>query len=347
MIALLTEKVANFDGKYIKLTDAYCEPKAGADPAPADHHRRQGPEAHAARGRPLGPALERHRRRARRSGSRSRTSSSSTARTSAATSDEITCSVNVRIDPDQPLDTAVAAGGGVRRSRRRPGRHEPPAGRSAVGRRAAREGAGATGLTCRPRFGLWTGRSTSRQCCGPWSRSRRAASRRTATSPSTSARAARVRSARSCASTAASVPWWRVIRASGVPADEVGDEQLHNLRSDGVRVAERPASTFARFRWHPDESAVRFPDDPGLRRGGRSGSCRRGLLGWGDGQQTGVPVPLGRGRQGRSAEAPVLDADQQAVVDHRAGRCWCWPGRARARRRRWSRPSSIGCAIAG
>ena len=34
MIALLTEKVANFDGKYIKLTDAYCEPKAVQTPHP-------------------------------------------------------------------------------------------------------------------------------------------------------------------------------------------------------------------------------------------------------------------------------------------------------------------------
>jgi F420-dependent oxidoreductase-like protein len=34
LIALLTEKVANFDGKYVKLTDAYCEPKAVQTPHP-------------------------------------------------------------------------------------------------------------------------------------------------------------------------------------------------------------------------------------------------------------------------------------------------------------------------
>ena len=34
MIALLTEKVANFDGKYVKLTDAYCNPKPVQTPHP-------------------------------------------------------------------------------------------------------------------------------------------------------------------------------------------------------------------------------------------------------------------------------------------------------------------------
>jgi methylated-DNA-protein-cysteine methyltransferase-like protein len=46
------------------------------------------------------------------------------------------------------------------------------------------------------------------------------------------------------------VPWWRVIRASGVPADEVGDEQLHNLRSDGVRVTNGRVN-LREVRWDP------------------------------------------------------------------------------------------------
>jgi alkylated DNA nucleotide flippase Atl1 len=50
-----------------------------------------------------------------------------------------------------------------------------------------------------------------------------------------------------------SVPWWRVIRASGVPADEVGDEQLHRLRSDGVRVTNGRVD-LRQVRWHPDET---------------------------------------------------------------------------------------------
>src|SRR6266536_1308742 len=69
MIALLTEKVANFDGKYVKLTDAYCEPKGVQSPHPPICIGGKGPK-----------------------------------RTLRA----VTCSVNVRIDPDQPLDTAVA-----------------------------------------------------------------------------------------------------------------------------------------------------------------------------------------------------------------------------------------------
>ena len=49
----------------------------------------------------------------------------------------------------------------------------------------------------------------------------------------------------------ASVPWWRVIRASGVPADEVGDEQLELLRADGVRVADGRVN-LRQVRWNPD-----------------------------------------------------------------------------------------------
>src|SRR3954452_21524512 len=50
----------------------------------------------------------------------------------------------------------------------------------------------------------------------------------------------------------AGVPWWRVIRASGVPADEVGDEQLHQLRSDGVRVTNGRVN-LRDFRWDPKD----------------------------------------------------------------------------------------------
>ena len=47
------------------------------------------------------------------------------------------------------------------------------------------------------------------------------------------------------------VPWWRVIRASGVPADEVGDEQLRLLRGDGVRVTDGKVE-LRKVRWHPE-----------------------------------------------------------------------------------------------
>jgi methylated-DNA-protein-cysteine methyltransferase-like protein len=47
------------------------------------------------------------------------------------------------------------------------------------------------------------------------------------------------------------VPWWRVIRASGVPADEVGDEQIQRLRGDGVRVTDGKVN-LRTVRWDPD-----------------------------------------------------------------------------------------------
>lgn len=47
------------------------------------------------------------------------------------------------------------------------------------------------------------------------------------------------------------VPWWRVIRATGVPADEVGDEQLQLLRGDGVRVTNGRVH-LPSVRWHPE-----------------------------------------------------------------------------------------------
>jgi F420-dependent oxidoreductase-like protein len=107
MIALLTEKVANFDGKYVKLTDAYCEPKGVQTPHPpiciggkgpkrtlravarwAQHWNVivQSPEEW----KSLKDVLVKHCEDLGRD------------------VNEITCSVNVRIDPDQPLDTAVA-----------------------------------------------------------------------------------------------------------------------------------------------------------------------------------------------------------------------------------------------
>ncbi|MFC0629069.1 MGMT family protein [Kribbella deserti] len=46
------------------------------------------------------------------------------------------------------------------------------------------------------------------------------------------------------------VPWWRVIRASGVPAEEVGDEQIQRLRGDGVRVTNGKVDLKS-TRWRP------------------------------------------------------------------------------------------------
>jgi alkylated DNA nucleotide flippase Atl1 len=46
------------------------------------------------------------------------------------------------------------------------------------------------------------------------------------------------------------VPWWRVIRASGVPADEVVDDQLQLLRGDGVRVTNGKVD-LRTVRWEP------------------------------------------------------------------------------------------------
>jgi F420-dependent oxidoreductase-like protein len=108
MIALLTEKVANFDGKYVKLTDAYCEPKAVQTPHPPITIGGKGPKrtlravAKWAQHwnvivpspedwKPLKDVLVKHCEDIGRD------------------VNEITCSVNVRIDSDQPLDAAVAS----------------------------------------------------------------------------------------------------------------------------------------------------------------------------------------------------------------------------------------------
>ena len=107
MIALLTEKSANFDGQYIKLTDAYCEPKAVQTPHPPITIGGKGPKrtlravarwaqhwnvivAGPAEWTPLKEILVGHCEDLGRD------------------VNEITCSVNVRIDPDEPLDKAVA-----------------------------------------------------------------------------------------------------------------------------------------------------------------------------------------------------------------------------------------------
>lgn len=108
MIALLTEKVANFDGKYVKLTDAYCEPKAVQTPHPPITIGGKGPKRtlravarwaqhwnvivpSPEEWKPLKDILAGHCADIGRD------------------VNEITCSVNVRIEPDQPLDAAVAA----------------------------------------------------------------------------------------------------------------------------------------------------------------------------------------------------------------------------------------------
>jgi F420-dependent oxidoreductase-like protein len=107
LIALLTEKVANFDGQYVKLTDAYCEPKAVQTPHPPITIGGKGPKrtlravarwaqhwnvivAGPAEWTPLKEILVGHCEDLGRD------------------VNEITCSVNVRIDPDEPLDKAVA-----------------------------------------------------------------------------------------------------------------------------------------------------------------------------------------------------------------------------------------------
>jgi F420-dependent oxidoreductase-like protein len=108
MIALLTEKSANFDGQYVKLTDAYCEPKAIQTPHPPITIGGKGPKRtlravarwaqhwnvivpSPEEWTPLKEVLVNHCQDLGRDPA------------------EITCSVNVRVDPDQPLDQAVAA----------------------------------------------------------------------------------------------------------------------------------------------------------------------------------------------------------------------------------------------
>ncbi|MFD7156047.1 TIGR03560 family F420-dependent LLM class oxidoreductase [Kribbella sp. NPDC059898] len=107
MIALLTEKVANFDGKYVKLTDAYCNPKPVQTPHPPITIGGRGPK------RTLG-AVARWAQQwnAIVQGAEDWKSLKDVLvqRCAEVGRDvgEITCSVNVRIDPDSPLDKAVS-----------------------------------------------------------------------------------------------------------------------------------------------------------------------------------------------------------------------------------------------
>jgi alkanesulfonate monooxygenase SsuD/methylene tetrahydromethanopterin reductase-like flavin-dependent oxidoreductase (luciferase family) len=107
IIGLLSDPVTNFDGKYVKLTDALCEPKPLQRPHPPITIGGKGPKrtlraaaqwaqqwnvivSDVDEWRPLKDILVGHCEDLGRDPS------------------EITCSVNVRIDPDQPLDNAVA-----------------------------------------------------------------------------------------------------------------------------------------------------------------------------------------------------------------------------------------------
>ncbi|MGW7684488.1 TIGR03560 family F420-dependent LLM class oxidoreductase [Kribbella sp. NPDC054772] len=107
IIALLTEKVANFDGTYVKLTDAYCNPKPVQTPHPPITIGGKGPKRtlravakwaqqwnvivpNPQEWTPLKEVLVQRCEEVGRD------------------VNEITCSVNVRIDPDRPLDKAVA-----------------------------------------------------------------------------------------------------------------------------------------------------------------------------------------------------------------------------------------------
>jgi F420-dependent oxidoreductase-like protein len=107
IIGLLSDPVTNFDGKYVKLTDALCEPKPLQRPHPPITIGGKGPKrtlraaaqwaqqwnvivSDVDEWRPLKNILVGHCEDLGRDPS------------------EITCSVNVRINPDQPLDYAVA-----------------------------------------------------------------------------------------------------------------------------------------------------------------------------------------------------------------------------------------------
>ncbi|MFC4948045.1 TIGR03560 family F420-dependent LLM class oxidoreductase [Pseudonocardia sp. GCM10023141] len=106
MVALLTEPVATFDGRYVQLVDAYCEPKAVQRPHPPITIGGKGPKrtlravarwaqqwnvivASPQEWLPLKEVLDGHCAELGRDPG------------------EITCSVNVRISPDEPLEQAV------------------------------------------------------------------------------------------------------------------------------------------------------------------------------------------------------------------------------------------------
>ena len=107
MIALLTEKVANFDGKYIKLTDAYCEPKAVQTPHPPITIGGKGPKRTL---RAVAKWAQQWNVIVQSPEEWKALKDVLVERCEEVGRDvnEITCSVNVRIDPDEPLDTAVA-----------------------------------------------------------------------------------------------------------------------------------------------------------------------------------------------------------------------------------------------
>ncbi|MGY4771995.1 TIGR03560 family F420-dependent LLM class oxidoreductase [Kribbella sp. CWNU-51] len=107
IIALLTEKVANFDGKYIKLTDAYCEPKAVQTPHPPITIGGKGPKRTL---RAVARWAQQWNVIVQSPEEWKSLKDVLIQRCEEAGRDvnEITCSVNVRIDPDAPLDTAVA-----------------------------------------------------------------------------------------------------------------------------------------------------------------------------------------------------------------------------------------------
>ncbi|MEU4289670.1 TIGR03560 family F420-dependent LLM class oxidoreductase [Kribbella sp. NPDC026596] len=107
MIALLTEKVANFDGKYIKLTDAYCEPKGVQTPHPPITIGGKGPKRTL---RAVAKWAQQWNVIVQSPEEWKALKDVLVQRCEEVGRDvnEITCSVNVRIDPDEPLDTAVA-----------------------------------------------------------------------------------------------------------------------------------------------------------------------------------------------------------------------------------------------
>ncbi|HZX06138.1 TIGR03560 family F420-dependent LLM class oxidoreductase [Kribbella sp.] len=107
MIALLTEKVANFDGKYVKLTNAYCNPKPVQTPHPPITIGGKGPNR----------TLRAVAKWAQQWNTIVQTPEEWKALKDVLVQrceeagrdvDEITCSINVRIDPDASLDKAVA-----------------------------------------------------------------------------------------------------------------------------------------------------------------------------------------------------------------------------------------------
>jgi F420-dependent oxidoreductase-like protein len=107
LIALLTEKVANFDGQYIKLTDAYCEPKAIQTPHPPITIGGKGPK------RTLGAVARwaQHWNGIVADPAEWKTLKQTLVQRCEEVGrdvNEITCSVNVRLEPGAPLDEAVA-----------------------------------------------------------------------------------------------------------------------------------------------------------------------------------------------------------------------------------------------